>query len=250
MKKIIVATPAVANWFHRLAKPMLVLITLAAINGCQSPKTSPGTPAKPSAEPNPAIHSQVEAIQNNPKINDAINQAISQAETADASQVVTLREGDVLKITFPGSPSLNTVATIRKDGIIQLPLVGEVQAAGETPAGLDQKLIDLYAPQLTTKQVSVEVQAAAYPVYVTGAVLRPGKIMTDHSMTALEAVMEAGGFNYAVADTKRVVVIRKEAGGTKNYILNLKAVMDGKTGTPFYLKPADIILVKEKIVWF
>jgi polysaccharide export outer membrane protein len=145
---------------------------------------------------------------------------------------------------------LNTVATIRKDGIIQLPLVGEVQAAGETPAGLDQKLIDLYAPQLTTKQVSVEVQAAAYPVYVTGAVLRPGKIMTDHSMTALEAVMEAGGFNYAVADTKRVVVIRKEAGGTKNYILNLKAVMDGKTGTPFYLKPADIILVKEKIVWF
>jgi GTP:adenosylcobinamide-phosphate guanylyltransferase len=46
------------------------------------------------------------------------------------------------------------------------------------------------------------------------------------------------------------VVIRKEAGGTKNYILDLKAVMDGKTGTPFYLKPADIIFVQEKFNWF
>ena len=250
MQKIIVPTPDAANWIHQLAKSMLVLIMLAAITGCKSPEALPGTPAKPSPAPSPAIHSQVEAIQNDPKINDAINQAIRQAETADTNQVVPLREGDVLKITFPGSPSLNTVVTIRKDGIIQLPLVGEVKAAGETPAGLDQKLVDLYAPQLTTKQVSVEVQSAAYPVYVTGAVLRPGKIMTDHSMTALEAVMEAGGFNYAVADTKHVVVIRQEAGGTKNYILNLKAVMDGKTGTPFYLKPADILLVKEKIVWF
>jgi polysaccharide export outer membrane protein len=235
MQKIIVTT----NSIHRLGKSVLLLIALATFTGCQSPKKPQNTHANPAPTSNPATGSQEEAIP-----------AIVQAGAGDTNQVVPLREGDILKVTFPGSPSLNTVVTIRKDGIIQLPLVGEVKAAGETPAGLDQKLVELYAPQLTTKEVSVEVQSAAYPIYVTGAVLRPGKIMTDHSMTALEAVMEAGGFNYELADTKHVVVIREEAGGTKNYILDLKAVMDGKTGAQFYLKPSDIIRVKEKIVWF
>jgi len=235
---------------------MLAVIVLGFVTGCQSPslasldQPAKTSPTKPSPAPNPVDHSQVEAIQNNPQLNQAINQAINQAEAADTNQVVTLREGDVLKITFPGSPSLNTVQTIRKDGIVSLPLVGEVQAAGFTPTELDQKLMELYASQLTTKQVSVEVQSSAFPLYITGAVLRPGKIMSDHSITALEAVMEAGGFDYTKADMKHVVVIRKEAGGTKNYILDLKAVMDGKTGAPFYLKPSDIIFVQEKFNWF
>jgi protein involved in polysaccharide export with SLBB domain len=96
----------------------------------------------------------------------------------------------------------------------------------------------------------VEVQSSAYPLYITGAVLRPGKIMSDHRMTALDAVMEAGGFDYARANLKAVVVIRKEAGGTRNYIVNLKDVIDGKTGEPFYLKPGDIVFVQEKFNWF
>jgi protein involved in polysaccharide export with SLBB domain len=250
MQKIIVTTPVPANWIHRLAKSLLVLIILVTFSGCQNQEALLDGPAKPSPAPTPATQSQVDAIQMNPKLNEAINQAISQAESTTNNQSVALREGDILKITFPGSPSLNTTQTIRKDGIISMPLVGEIKAVGLTPDELDQKLIELYAPQLTTKQVSVEVQSSAFPIYVTGAVLRPGKILSDHSITALEAVMEAGGFNYTLADTKHVIVIRKEAGGTKNYILDLKAVMDGKTGTPFYLKPADIILVKEKMVWF
>jgi polysaccharide export outer membrane protein len=251
MNRTIVLLPTPANRIHRLAVSMLAVIVLGFITGCQSPSMALlDAPAQPSPAPNPASHSQVEAIQNNPKINEAISQAVSQAEATDTNQVVTLREGDILKISFAGSPSLNTIQTIRNDGVISMPLVGEVKAAGLTPNELDQKLIELYASQLTTKEVTVEVQSSAYPVYVTGAVLRPGKILSSHSITALEAVMEAGGFDYTKADMKHVVVIRKEAGGTKNYVLDLKAVMDGKTGTPFYLKPSDIILVKEKMVWF
>ncbi len=209
--------PANRRMIRRVAGFMLALAVLAAITGCQSGNSAYNTPGK---------------------------------QYSGTNEVVTLREGDVLKISFPGSPTLDTVQTIRKDGIISLPLVGEIKAAGETPTALDQKLMDLYAPQITTKQVTVEVQSAAFPVYITGAVLRPGKIISDHPITALEAVMEAGGFNYATADMKHVEVIRKEAGGTKNYILNLKAVMDGQTGAPFYLQPEDIVFVQEKFNWF
>ena len=162
----------------------------------------------------------------------------------------TLREGDILKISFPGSPNLNSVQQIRTDGKITLPLIGEVDAAGLTPGALQKKLMDLYAPQLSTKEVTVEVQSSSFPVYVTGAVLRPGKISSDHPITALEAVMEAGGFDYTRANLKDVTVIRQEGNQTTNYILNLKRVMEGKVSEPFYLRPADIIYVPEKFSWF
>ena len=69
-------------------------------------------------------------------------------------------------------------------------------------------------------------------------------------MTALEAIMEAGGFDYTKANLKDVEVIRQEGGQTKNYSLNLKLVMEGKSSEPFHLKPADIIYVPEKFSWF
>src|ERR1019366_3564658 len=100
--------------------------------------------------------------------------------TAPTSEAMKLREGDALKISFPGSPTLDTTQQIRRDGKITMPLVGEVDAAGMTPTALEKKLVDLYAPQLATKQVSVEVASSSFTIYVTGMVLHPGKILSDH----------------------------------------------------------------------
>jgi polysaccharide export outer membrane protein len=166
------------------------------------------------------------------------------------SEMIVLREGDVLKISFPGSANLDTTQQIRRDGKISLPLVGEIQAAGETPDELQQNLIKLYAPQISSKEVIVAVESSAFPVYVTGCVIRPGKVSSDKPMTALEAVMEAGGFDYTKANLKAVRVIRRENGASENYTLNLKLVMQGKDNSPFYLKPDDIVFVPEKFSWF
>jgi protein involved in polysaccharide export with SLBB domain len=81
-------------------------------------------------------------------------------------------------------------------------------------------------------------------------VLRPGKVLSDHPISALEAVMEAGGFDYTKANLRDVVVIRREGNVMKNYKLNLKAVLQGKQSEPFYLKPADIIYVPERFSMF
>jgi polysaccharide export outer membrane protein len=165
-------------------------------------------------------------------------------------EVVALREGDVLKIAFPGSPSLDTTQQIRRDGKITMPLVGEVEAAGMTTEALQQNLVKLYAPQLSSKEITVTVASSSFPVFVNGAVLRPGKIMSDHPMTAFEAIMEAGGFDYAKANLKGVMVIRQEGDHSQKYTLNLKLVMEGKGGEPFYVKPGDTIYVPEKFTWF
>ncbi len=166
------------------------------------------------------------------------------------AELIILREGDALKISFPGSPNLDTTQQIRRDGKITLPLVGEVDAAGQTPDALREKLVALYAPQIASKEVNVLVQSSAFPIFVNGAVVHPGKIQSDHPITALEAVMEAGGFDYNRADLKNVKIIRNENGVMRNIKLNLKNVMDGKEEQPFYLKPSDIVYVPERFQMF
>jgi polysaccharide export outer membrane protein len=170
-------------------------------------------------------------------------QAVVGPQKPDA---LTLREGDVVKISIPGAPNLDTVQTIRRDGRIALALVGEVQATGLKPVELQAELVKLYAPQLVSKEVIVSVVSSSFPAFITGAVLRPGKIIADHPLTALEAIMEAGGPDYTKANLKAVVIIRQEADGkTQNYTLNLKLVIEGKQNEPFYLKPSDIVYVPE-----
>ena len=166
------------------------------------------------------------------------------------SEMIILREGDELKITFPGSANLDSAQQIRRDGKIVMPLIGEVQAAGMTPDALRESLVKLYASQIATKEINVFVQSSSFPVFVNGAVVHPGKILSDHPLTALEAVMEAGGFDYTVADTKDVKITRNENGLYKSYKLNLQRVLDGKDNTPFYLKPSDIIYVPQRFELF
>lgn len=204
-----------ANELSLMARTIWVVATLTIILGCQSPQGK-----------------------------DAILQS------AERSEAVSLREGDVVKVSFPGAPSLNTIQPIRRDGRIALPLVGEVNAAGLKPSELEKHLLSLYAPQLVTKEVSVTVESSSFPIFVTGAVLRPGKILSNRPITALEAIMEAGGVDYAKANLAAVKVTRNEQGNVKSYTLNLKLQLEGKQGQPFYLKPSDIIYVPERFSWF
>jgi len=176
--------------------------------------------------------------------------AMAGESAAKTNELMNLREGDVLKISFPGSPTLDTTQTIRRDGKITMQLVGDVDAAGMTPVALEKKLVDLYRPQLTSTQVSVQVVSSALTIYVTGMVLRPGKVLSDHPITALEAVMEAGGPDYTKANLKNVAVIRQEGNVMKNYRVNLKDVLGGKENAPFYLKPDDIVSVPERFSMF
>ena len=171
------------------------------------------------------------------------------SQAAAQPEKLVLHEGDLLKISFPGAPNLNTAQQIRRDGRIALPLVGEFKAAGLTSSEMEKELLKLYAPQLVTKEVTVTVESSSFPVYMTGAVLRPGKLTYDRPVTALEAVMEAG-VDYAKANLKAVAVIRHEGGRVQQYKLNLKKVLQGQQSEPFGLKPSDIVFVPERFSWF
>jgi polysaccharide export outer membrane protein len=166
------------------------------------------------------------------------------------AEVYTVQEGDVLKVSFPGAATLDSQQQVRRDGKITLPMIGEVAVAGLTLPALEKDLLDRYASQLATKEVTVTVVSSSYSVFVSGAVLRPGKISPDKPITALEAIMEAGGFDTTKANSAAVVVIRREGAQTKNYTLDLKSVLEGKSNETFYLRSSDIVYVPEKFTWF
>lgn len=177
----------------------------------------------------------------------------AKAATTEASQrqdVFTVQNGDTLRVGFPGSPNLDTSQQIRPDGRITMPIIGEVVAAGKTPLALEKELVAAFSPHLVSKEVTVTVVSAAFSVFISGAVQKPGKITSDRPITALEAIMEAGGFDNAKADMAHVAVVRQGAGKTEHFTINLKQVLEGKSVEPFYLRRSDIIHVPEKFKWF
>jgi len=172
------------------------------------------------------------------------------AQTAPTTEVLTLNEGDTLRISFPGVPTMDTTQQVRTDGRINLPMIGEYVVTGKTTDGLTRELEELYAPKLVSKEVMVTLVSSSFSIYVTGAVLRPGKIQTDRPMSAFEAIMNAGGFDTARANMQAVTIIREENGQTRNYTVNLQLVLEGKSTSPFYLKRSDTVFVPEKFSWF
>jgi polysaccharide biosynthesis/export protein len=157
-----------------------------------------------------------------------------------------LQEGDVLQITFPGATNLNTVQKIPLDGMLQLPFAGSIPASGKTTLDLQDMILDRFGSQLQLQEVTVVTLSTSATIYVSGAVLRPGRIPIERPLTALEAVMEAGGLDFDRARPSRAIVIRHEDGQQKTYPIDLKQALSGRPGEPFYLRPFDIVHVPTK----
>lgn len=164
--------------------------------------------------------------------------------------IQTLNPGDQIKIAFPGAPNLDTSQQIRRDGRINLTIIGEIKAADKTPAELEKELAEAYSSQLTSKEVKVTVLSSAFSVYVSGAVMKQGKVTAERALTVFDAIMEAGGLDPTRANAKKARVLRQEDGQIKTYPINVDALLNGQIKEPFYLKPHDTVHVPEKISWF
>ena len=177
--------------------------------------------------------------QNLPQIQDN-----DPADTSGTNSL-SLHEGDVLQITFPSYPEWSGPETVRADGKITIQNF-EVKVSGLTPEAAGQAILGAVGDQLKIKQVNVIVQSSAFIVYVTGSVLRPGKIISDRPVTVFQAIIDAG-IDPAKSNLKNVEVIREYPNGDHKYkFLNLQDIIDGRAVKPFTVKAYDTIVVKEK----
>lgn len=162
----------------------------------------------------------------------------------------TVQIGDVIRVTFPGATNLNLIQPVRVDGMLSLGQAGEIKALDKTQKDLEAEILKIFSPDLIVKEVTVQVESIGFPVFVSGAVLRPGKVLVNRSVTVMEAIMEAGGYDPNKADLRKVQVIRQSNGVQKNILLNLNDTLSMSTTKPFHLRPSDIVVVPERFVFF
>ena len=133
--------------------------------------------------------------------------------------------GDVLRITVWKEPDLTLDATVRPDGMITIPLLGDVPAAGRVPSQIAGSLVGDLQQFIEVPRVTVSVaQATSARIYVLGEVLKPGDFPLSGRMTVLKALALAGGLK-DFAKPESIVIIREDQTVIS---FNYKRTADGK----------------------
>jgi len=152
---------------------------------------------------------------------------------------------DVLQISFWQQSDLNTIARVRQDGKISLPVLGDVQAAGLTLEQLEMEVvrgISIYNKEISQAMVDV-LEYNSRRVFVTGEVYRPGKYSFEQIPNLWEVIREAGGPRER-AMLSDITVIHAAADGGQKISINLAQALDeGDFSKLPQLKPGDTVMV-------
>jgi polysaccharide export outer membrane protein len=149
---------------------------------------------------------------------------------------------DVLMIRVWREPDLTGMVGVRPDGMISLPLLGDLQAGGITPEKLAENVKEGYIKYVTEPEVMVQVtQVNSKKYFVMGEVGRPGQYLLVVPTTISQALTIAGGFR-EYANTKNIMILR----GPKRYKFNYREWAQGKNlGQNILLEAGDHIIVQQ-----
>jgi polysaccharide export outer membrane protein len=153
---------------------------------------------------------------------------------------------DVLDISVWKNTDLSRVVIVRPDGMISLPLVGDIKAAGLSPEQLKSAVEKKLREYSETAVVSVIVQAVnSYKVFVLGEVRTPGVQVYKANATVLQAITLAGGFTEYASKNKIVLIRKKKDGSEEKTRLRFKDLVsiDENDNKNMVLKPGDTIFV-------
>jgi polysaccharide biosynthesis/export protein len=165
-------------------------------------------------------------------------------------QPYLIQPGDILDIKLFYNPELNETVTVRPDGYISLQLVNEVQASGLQPSQLNETLTQRYASELKKPVITVIVKTfAGQRVYVGGEVGQQGLITMPAGLTALQAVMQSGGFKNTAQPSETLVIRKGPDSRPVPVRVNLDTMLSGSTaGQDFKLQPDDIVYVPKSAI--
>lgn len=181
----------------------------------------------------------------NGQLNQIPGNKVVTAQVASAAAEYRIGAGDELELRFFFTPELNVTVTVRPDGKINLPLVGDVATQDQTPAQLVETLKQAYSEQVKRPEVSVNVHtSAAQRVFVGGEVGHPGAHVLQGPMTVLQAVMMAEGLK-DTALSKQVIIVRRGSNNERTvFTVNLDAAVSGDDPLQdIMLQPFDIVVV-------
>jgi polysaccharide export outer membrane protein len=153
--------------------------------------------------------------------------------------------GDTLSINVFNEPEVTGKVPVRPDGMITVPLVGDIQASGLTPDKLQMTITQKLAEYVKQPSVTVVVEEMNSRQFnVLGQVMHPGSFSLNKPTNVLDALAAAGGFN-EFAKTSKIYVLRKDSGGsTVKLPFNYKRVSQGDDGQAnVQLQTGDTVIV-------
>ena len=146
---------------------------------------------------------------------------------------------DVLAVSVWDQKDLDQVVSVRPDGKISLPLVGEIDAGGSTVADLTTRLTTQYSKTVRGAQVTVTVrEIRSRTVFFLGGVVRPGPMQLTQDLTVLQALSSVGG-PVPTADLESAFVLR----GETRIPVNVLTIMKGDIKQNLKLQPGDTVVV-------
>ncbi|MDI6789439.1 MAG: polysaccharide biosynthesis/export family protein [Thermodesulfobacteriota bacterium] len=151
---------------------------------------------------------------------------------------------DILEIQVWKEPDFSRVVPVRADGMITLPLLNDVKAAGFTPLQLKKDLEEKIKDFVELPEVSVIVkESLGRRIYIIGKVQKPGEYLLSKDMTVLQALSVAGGLA-EWADSDDIVIIRRVGDEAKRIFFDYEKVISGrKPEQNIYLQPNDTIII-------
>jgi polysaccharide export outer membrane protein len=161
-----------------------------------------------------------------------------------AVQEYRIGPGDLIRVAVFGNNDLSSRVTVRPDGRMTLPLLGEVSVTGKTVNDVTREITEGYRRFVQDARVAVIIEEVhSYRVFVLGKVTRPGEFEARTPLTITQAMALAGGTTRG-ANVDAIVVLRRGANGRdERYEVSLTDILDGHTQQNFTLRTGDTIMV-------
>jgi polysaccharide biosynthesis/export protein len=192
-------------WYRAWSAMVLLLFAAGLLCAQPVPRTEPKKDEAPAL--GPATGKTKEEVENSVKAPPAIP-ALPTAAPVDPKTYIIGPE-DILLVRVWREPELTGAMQVRPDGKITMQLIGEIDAAGQTPEGLKNKISELLQEYIVKPEVYVSIQSVQSRKYhIAGEVNRAGTFPLVVPTTILEALTNAGGFR-EFANTKKITILRK-----------------------------------------
>ena len=151
---------------------------------------------------------------------------------------------DLLAVSVWKNDAMSRIVPVRPDGMISLPLLDDIQAAGLTPMQLRDVIMNKLSDYMPAPEVSVIVnEVRSFKVSVMGEVARPARYELRSLTTVLDVLALAGGFSQ-FANRSRIVILRPNGKTMTRIPFNYnKVIASGGEDENFYLQSNDIVLV-------
>ncbi len=173
---------------------------------------------------------------------EALKAAQAKASVAADSDSYVIGPEDILYIYVWKEENLSRTVPVRMDGMISIPLVDDIKAAGMTPLQLKEVLLAKLREYVETPDVTIIVtEANSYKVYVQGEVKKPGVFRLRTETSLVQLIVMAEGFT-DWANQKKITIMRKEGGKDSRIVVNYKKIVEGDA-KDVMLRSGDIIII-------